>query len=441
MSELSDLRFIDTFIPDINGVLRGKRLPAFDLQKLQSSGLQLPNSVFSTEVTGITVGLSELGLEEGDPDYPCRLVPGTLCRSPWEEGVGQAMFTMLDSSGAEFFADPQTVLSNVLRQYSKQGLRPVLALELEFYLTEIDNETSQPELPHSPVSGARETNVQVYGLTEVWDFKAFLNDVANYCEIQGIDASAASSEYAPGQFEINLNHTDNVMLACAHAIMLKNVVRQTATKHGFCATFMPKPFPDRTGNGCHIHVSVLDQQGDNIFQDEDETGSHSLHQSVAGLLDSMVDCTAIFAPGANSYRRFVKGGYAPTQLSWGVNNRTVAVRIPMSSPAARRIEHRVAGADVNPWLLCACVLGGMLDGINKQMQPPARNLGDAYSQDLPRLPDNWNDALDSFSCSEFAAQILGEGFVALYHGVKQFEHQQFQRIITPAEYQWYLRRI
>ena len=436
-----DFQFVDAFIPDLNGVLRGKRLPGAALPKLLEQGMQLPNSVFSTEITGATVGLSELGLEDGDPDYPCVVVPATVAPSPWEPGVGQAMLRMLNRDGEAFFADPQTVLSGVLKRYRARSLTPVLALELEFYLTEIENETSTPRLPHSPVSGAREAGIQVYGLTEVWDFRAFLDDVARHCEAQGIDASAASSEYAPGQFEVNLNHTRDVERASAHAIMLKNVIRHTAERHGFCATFMPKPFSGRTGNGCHIHVSVLDEAGRNLFADADETGSDALKYAIAGLLTSMPDCTAIFAPGANSYRRFVKGEFAPTQQSWDVNNRTVALRIPMSEPEARRVEHRVAGADVNPWLLCATVLAGILHGIDTGDLPPPRNQGDAYAQDIPRLPDTWKDALELFETSAFQREFLGPAFVTLYAGVKQYERQAFERIVTAADYQWYLRRV
>jgi glutamine synthetase len=208
-----------------------------------------------------------------------------------------------------------------------------------------------------------------------------------------------------------------------------------------CATFMPKPFADNAGNGCHIHVSVLDADGHNIFADEDESGSVRLHQAVAGLIDTMPDCTALFAPGANSYRRLVKGAFAPVHRSWDVNNRTVALRIPAGDVASRRVEHRVAGADVNPWLLVAGVLAGIHHGIVRELEPPPRVQGNAYAQELPGLPETWKESLDLFAASDFVEDYLGRDFRTLYAGVKEHERRMFDREVTALEYQWYLRRI
>ncbi len=437
---LDGMNHVDALIPDINGILRGKRLSMEEFDKLLHEGIQLPGTVFTTDITGATVNFEDRGLLIGDPDHLCRMSTATLCPSPWEQGLAQVMMGMYTLEGEPFFADPRHVLERVLDRFRAQGLSPVVALELEFFLTEYDGTRFRPRPPRSPVSGERESTVQVYGMTELWDFSGFLGDVEKYCRIQGVPASAASSEYAPGQFEVNLYHTDDVGLACEHAVMLKQVIRQAAASHDMCASFMAKPFPDHAGNGCHIHVSVLDDQGRNIFAAEDEAGSEALLSAIGGLAETMPDCTALFAPGANSYRRLVKGAFAPVHRSWGVNNRTVALRVPAGGPESRRVEHRVAGADVNPWLLTASVLAGIHHGLSGSIVPPPRVTGNAYQMDLPGLPETWRESLQLFGESEFIGNYFGAEFQAVYHRIKEHERNLFDREITPTEYQWYLRR-
>lgn len=432
---------IDALLPDINGVFRGKRLSIDELPKLRDYGLQLPGTIFTTDITGATVGFEDLGWLIGDPDLLCRPSAETLCPVPWDPGVAQVLLSMHTLEGEPFFADPRHVLAGVLRRFHEQGLRPVLAMELEFYLTEYDGGRLKPHPPKSPLTGEREWGIQVYGMTEVWDFRDFLGDIERFCQAQGVPAAAASSEYAPGQFEVNLNHTDDVMLACEHVLMLKHIIRHAAVARDMCATFMPKPYADRAGNGCHIHVSVLDGNGRNVFADESDAGSEVLGHAIGGLLETMPDCTALFAPGANSYRRLVKGAFAPVHQSWDVNNRTVALRIPVGDVESRRVEHRVAGADVNPWLLTAAVLAGMHHGMTRRLEPPARVEGNAYKQDLPAIPETWKDALDLFSASAFIEEYLGGDFQTVFGRVKEHERRLFEREVTPLEYQWYLRRI
>lgn len=438
---LDGLRHVDALIPDLNGVFRGKRLSVEEFDKLRDGGLQLPGTVFTTDITGATVSFEDRGWLVGDPDLLCRHSEPTLCPVPWDEGVAQVLMSMYTLDGEPFFADPRHVLERVLARFRARGLSPVMAMELEFYLTEYDGRALAPRPPRSPGSGEREWGIQVYGMTEIWDFRDFLGDVERYCRAQGVPAAAASSEYAPGQFEVNLLHGDDIVLACEHVLMLKHIIRHAAAAHDMCATFMPKPFAEGAGNGCHVHVSVLDADGANIFADDDEAGSAALHHAIAGLLDTMPDCTAIFAPGANAYRRLVKGAFAPVQQSWDVNNRTVALRIPAGDPASRRVEHRVAGADVNPFLLAAGVLAGIHHGLERAVEPPPRVEGNAYRQSLPSLPETWKEALDHFSASDFVVDYLGADFATVFSRVKEHERRMFEREITPLEYQWYLRRI
>jgi len=434
------IRKVDALIADLNGIFRGKRLPASDMEKVLEHGLQLPGTIFNTDITGATVDLEHRGILVGDPDLLCRPVLSSLCPTPWSSGTAQVFMSMSELDGRPYFGDPRQRLNAVLEGLKAEGLYPVVALELEFYLTEYRGEAVSPAMPHSPSSGEREWGIQVYGMNELWDFAEVLDEIAAYCEIQGVPASAASSEYAPGQFEINLNHTNDVAGACDQALKLKSIVRQAAQKFGYTASFMPKPFADQAGNGCHVHMSLLDAEGRNLFSAPEESGSTALKHAIGGLLDTMTDATAIFAPGANAYRRLVRGAFAPVQKTWDVNNRTVAVRIPASDAEARRLEHRVAGADVNPYLLCACVLGGIQYGMRNRIEPPARVAGNAYRQDHEEIPDNWHEALSAFQISDFYRGLLGGDFVDLYTAVKSHEKQLFENIITPTEYLWYLRR-
>ena len=435
---LNKVRHIDALIPDLNGVFRGKRVPVENWAKIESYGLQLPGTVFSTDICGTTKGLEDQGILIGDPDLLCKPSLSTLCNTPWFENIAQVIMSMYQLDGSPYYADPRHCLQKVLDRLTQMQLSPVIALELEFYLTEYDGATQTVALPRSPHSGERDENIQVYGMTELWDYAAFLGDVERFCGVQNVDATAASSEYSPGQFEINLNHTSDVLSACEQALLLKNIVRHAANRHGFEATFMPKPFAENAGSGCHIHVSVLDAGGNNIFSSDDKTGSPALKKAIAGLLDSMPDCMAIFAPGANSYRRFIAGHFAPIDNNWDVNNRTVAVRIPVSDSQSRRLEHRMAGADVNPFLLCASVFAGIHHGLTEDIKLPARTT-ESHQVDS-RIPTEWQRAQHVFSNSEFCKKYFGVDFVKIFAAVKQQEFDIFNKTITPLELQWYLRR-
>ena len=175
-----------------------------------------------------------------------------------------------------------------------------------------------------------------------------LGDIQDACRAQGVPADAATAEYAAGQYEINLRHVDDAMRAADHAIMLKHAIKGVAARHRIAATFMAKPFGTQTGSGMHLHMSLLDRDGRNLFAGTDAAGSDLLRWAIGGMGATLADFTAIFAPNANSFRRLQPGAYAPLAATWGYNNRTVALRVPAGSIAATRVEHRSAGADAHP---------------------------------------------------------------------------------------------
>ncbi|NAX23588.1 glutamine synthetase [Vibrio sp. V39_P1S14PM300] len=431
-----DVTTVDLILFDMNGVVRGKRINTPQLGKVVEQGICLPASVFALDICGETVEETGLGFEKGDGDCICKLVPDSLQLIPWQESSAQAIVTMYEPDGQQpFFADPRHVLTQQLEKLQQSGYQPCVAVELEFYLQDQQSdEAGNPQPPIMPLSGDRMTQTQVYSLEELDEFKAFLDEVISACHEQGIPAENISAEYAPGQFEVNLKHTTDVLLACDQAMLLKRVVRSVAKKHGFYANFMAKPYTDYAGNGCHIHISLLDESGLNVFGSDEKQLLHA----VAGTLNHLEECMAVFAPNANSYRRLQPNMFVPLHATWGWDNRTVAVRIPASGESDKRIEHRLSGADVNPYLTVAVLLASILDGIKQQSQAPEPIDGDATLLDLPSLPISWDGALQAFAASEFLRKSLGEEFCKVYLAAKKHEQERFSAQVSPLEYQWYL---
>jgi glutamine synthetase len=270
-----------------------------------------------------------------------------------------------------------------------------------------------------------------------------LSEIASACEAQGVPTGAALAEFGPSQWEVNLRHVADAREACDQAIRFKRIVKGVAHRNGVEATFMAKPYADAPGSGMHLHVSVLDRGGANVFASDDVLGNDLLKSAAAGLVETMGDGMAIFAPNANSYRRLRPELYVPMNATWGYNNRGVAVRVPVSGPSDRRLEHRVAGADANPYLVAASVLAGMLHGIEKKLVPPAPLVGNAYTQRLaaPRLPGDWASALTRFGASGFLREYFGERFVTLYELTRRGEMQDFNSRISALDYAWYLEQV
>jgi glutamine synthetase len=384
-----------------------------------------------------------LGFEKGDADNFCFPVPGTLTLTGWRTGAGaQLLMTMLDDDGTRFYADPRVVLGNVVDRFAELGLTPVVAVELEFYLLDTErDERGRPQPPRSPITGQRESSTQVYGMAELDDYTEFMDEVRRIADIQGVPADTAVSEYAPGQYEVNLSHLPDAIRACDHAIMLKRIVKRAANSLGMEATFMAKPYPEQSGSGMHVHVSLLDEQGNNILAGTDESGSEALRWVAGGLMETMSESMALLAPNANSYRRFQPDSFVPLAPTWGVNNRTVAIRVPAGDLQATRVEHRVAGADANPYLVMAAVLIGVHRGMTKKLDPGAPVVGNAGEQVERELPSGWLHAVEAFEESEVMTEYLGEKFMNVYAACKRFERESFASHVTSLEYQWYLRTV
>ncbi len=442
LARIDPLEQIDLLLPDMNGLLRGKRIARSALEKVYKNGVCLPMSLIATDITGNTVEETGLGYDIGDEDRICRPVAGSLRPIPWQaRPMAQLLLSMEDAGGEPFAANPRQVLARVLQRYTERGLTPVVAVELEFYL--LDTEllpNGRPQTSRNPATGARNDTTQVYYLQDLNDYQAFTDAVAAACIAQGIPADTAVAEYAPGQFEINLCHRADALGACDDALLLKRVIKEVAAQQGMQASFMAKPFVDQAGSGAHIHVSLLDRNGDNIFACTPESPAPALLHGIAGLQRSSREAMLLFAPHANSYRRFVLNAFVPLNDCWGFNNRTVALRIPYSDPANVRIEHRIAGADANPYLITAAILAGILDGLDHPADPGPPVTGNAYEQtELREL--YWRDTINDFLASDFIARHLGSDFRHIYGQQKLKELRSFNREVTDLEYRWYLRAL
>lgn len=424
-------------LTDLNGTFRGKRLPVAQAKKIGEGGLRMPLSAAVIDVWGRDIEESELVFEAGDADGICQATGRGVMPCNWTDTpTGLLQVTLETEDGKPFLADCRQALADIVARFAAKGLRPVVATELEFYLTDVSAATPQP--PIAPGTDRRLSYDNVLSVTELGEFSAFLDEAYAACEAQGIPADAAISENGAGQFEINLLHCDDPLRAADDAVLFKHLVRGIARKHGFAATFMAKPYGDMAGNGMHVHFSLIDEDGNNVFDNGGEEGTEVLQQAVAGLLATMQENTLIFAPHANSYRRLRPGSHAPTGVAWGYENRTAAIRIPGGSPKARRIEHRVAGGDSNPYLVLAALLGGALLGIEDEMTPAAPQTGDIYSAEVPSLPTDWPSAIAAFETGGHVSRIFTPLYQRLIVQAKRQELHTFLSHVTEFEYNTYL---
>ncbi|MDD7969789.1 glutamine synthetase family protein [Roseinatronobacter alkalisoli] len=399
------LQNIRIAIPDLNGQARAKRVPAVQYDKLMRGEAKMPLSALNLDIWGNDIADSPLLFQTGDADGFLRPTERGLLPMPWiGPDAGLLPMSMYHEDGRPFAGDARHALAQVVARLQARGLTAVTATELEFYL--IDDSGPEYLPPASPISGRRAMGSATLSLRMLDEFNAFFDALYDGCDAMGIDADTATSEAGPGQFEINLNHGSDPMKMADDTWVFKLLVRRLARQHGMAASFMAKPYAGASGSGLHLHASLLDSDGANIFDNGGHDGSTALHNAIAGTLSSMSDATLIFAPHANSYARLVPGAHAPTAIAWAYENRTASVRVPLGSPKARRLEHRVAGGDVNPYLLMAVVLGGMLLGLEDGLAPPSPITGDAYAQDLPQIPATWSDALTAFEESALMRRIF-----------------------------------
>lgn len=431
--DLSSLKTIRIAACDVNGQMRGKRMPAALAAKLGDGSARMPLSTLNVDIWGRDVENSPLVFETGDADGILKPSDRGPVPMPWLDNPSALIPMVMETEdGAPFLGDPRQVLAQVLARYTARGWQVLAATEMEFNL--VDDSGAEPGPPAHPHTGRKLAQQSVLSVAELDAFDAFFTDLYEGADEMGIPAQSAISEAGLGQFEINLNHQD-ALRAADDAWLFKALVKGLARKHGLAATFMAKPYAQEAGNGMHVHFSVVDETGCNVFDDGTATGSALLHQAVAGCLAAMPASTLIFAPHGNSYERLVPGAHAPTGAAWAYENRTAAIRIPSGNPKARRIEHRTAGGDINPYLMLSVVLGAAMLGIEDAMVPPPASTGNIYDiADLPQLAADWESAITLFEENELMARILPKMMIRNLAMTKRQELAGFAAM--PQERHW-----
>lgn len=427
------VQWIDAFIFDMNGIPRGKRIRHCDLLGVVKSGLMMPSSVFIMDPLGNCVEETGRLWETGDHDHQCHLLGGTLVPVPVGDGRHGQVVMVIEGKDE---LDPRDVLAKQVEGLTRTGQTPVAAVELEFYVTKAPANgvfaLHQPEGlsddPRRPLT---------FGFEEMDALSPFIDDVYRICEVQGLPVDAVMKESGPGQFEINLKHRTDVLAAALDGLLLKRAVKAAARAHQLQATFMAKPHHDWAGSGMHIHVSIRDRTGQNLFAGDPI--SPLFRHALGGMCQTMADFMAVWAQSANAYRRYVPKAYVSMAAVWGFNNRTVALRIPRGNGAATRVEHRIAGADANPCLVMAAILAGIRHGIANAIDPGPAVDGNSELIDAPPLPTAWVNALDLFQRSSVVREAFGPLFQEVFSRLKQAERSNFERIVTPLDHLWYSR--
>ena len=422
----NEIQDVEAFVPDMAGAARGKLIPA---TKFGTGELKLPEGIFAQTITGNYVDNKD---NVEDRDMLLRPDPATLRPVPWMTDPTASIF--LDCyrrDGSPVETSPRRVLRNVLQLYEEKGWTPVVAPEVEFYLINPHSDANLEVEPPEGRLGWTETSKQPYSIDTMNDFDPFINDIYAYCEAQGIRIDTLSQEMGPAQFELNFFHGDAVDLA-DQVFLFKRTVREAAIAHEMHATFLAQPISNEAGSALHIHQSVVDSKGNNIFSNKDGSDTELFTSYVGGLQKYMRDALLIFAPYANSYRRFLNYWASPVNLAWAVDNRTAGLRVPDAGPEARRVENRLAGSDVNPYLVLAATLACGYLGMTEGASPDKPIEGSAY--DLPfSLHRFMYEAIDAFEGSDAMRNTLGEKFVSLYASIKKDECREFQEIVTPWE--------
>lgn len=425
---------IECLVPDLTGVARGKILPR--VKFTDDRGMRLPEVVLGMTVTGNTPerdAAYERAISSIDRDMILKADPTTITMVPWAvDPTAQVIHDCYYADGRLVDFAPRSVLRRVLKLYEQRGWKPVVAPELEFYLTA---KNIDPDLPlKAPIgrSGRAETSRQVYSIDAVNEFDPLFEDIYDYCEMMNLDVDTLIHEIGAGQMEINFQHGEPLGLA-DKVFYFKRTLREAALKHDMYATFMAKPMAGEPGSAMHVHQSVVDaESGKNIFSNDDGAPSALFQQYIGGLQRYMPSAMAIVAPYVNSYRRIVRETAAPINLQWGIDNRTVGFRVPVSGSQDRRIENRVIGADANPYLALAITLACGYLGMTEALEPSAMVEGNAY--DMPvELPQGLSEAITLLRREDRLRDVLGERFIDVYTAVKELEHREFMQVISPWE--------
>lgn len=433
------LEEVECVIPDLAGTARGKAMPG---RKFKADApIYLPISLFYQTISGEYV---DMEIENQWLEKDVVLIPdlSTATAVPWaEDPTVQIICDMKLREGGDLEIAPRNVLRRVLQRYDEAGLKPIVAPELEFYLTKPNVDPNEPIEPPVGRTGRRGVSSQVYSMSAVDEYGQVIDTIYDFAEAQGLQIDTVIQEGGAGQIEINLQHGDPLQLA-DQVFFFKRTIREAALKHGIFATFMAKPIRDEPGSAMHIHQSVLDKAtGKNVFSNPDGSASEVFSHFIGGSQKYLMQAVPLVAPYVNSYRRItVDGQSAPSNLEWAADNRTTGLRVPHSGPEARRLENRVIGMDCNPYIAIATSLACGLLGIQNRIEPRPQALNEVWEAE-DNLPPGLNSALALFEEASELREMLGEEFCQLYYDIKQAENEEYQREISPWERQHLLLNV
>lgn len=442
-----DIEAIDIVLVDVNGVGRGKIIRRHELEGFYKGGRHLPISILGLDITGEDVHETGLIWDSGDGDLRAWPIPGTLVplhgTSPRR---AQVLMSMYGLDGALMTSDPRHALARQVEAFAARGLHPAGAFELEFFLLANERDMDGGVQPaRAVVDGRRSGKTEVYSVDHLHGMEPLFSDIYAAAREQGIPAETVISEYAPGQYELTLNYRRDILRAADDLIMLKRLVRAQARRHGVTACFMAKPIEAYAGSGMHLHVSLRDGEGRNVFAEaEGDGGEPRLLHALGGLAATMGESMLVFAPHANSWRRFVARSYAPIAPTWGVNNRSVALRVPAGDARNRRIEHRPSGVDANPYLVAATVLAGIAKGLDEALDPGPETTGNGYEAAAgagPAMPTDWRSAIEAAKASAFLKDALGADLHRTFTAIKQAEYLRVARTVSELDYNLYLHEV
>ena len=421
---------VECIIADLPGIARGKAVPASKFAR--QDYFHLPDSIFFQTITG---DWGEAAGDEGfiEKDMTLRPDMSTASAAPWTgDWTLQVIHDAYDRDGVPVPFAPRNVLKRVVQLYRDKGWEPVVAPEMEFFLIARNLDPARDIEPMVGRSGRPAAARQAYSMTAVDEFGPVIDDIYDFAEAQGFEIDGITQEGGAGQLEINLRHGDPVKLA-DEVFYFKRLIREAALRHDCFATFMAKPIEHEPGSAMHIHHSLLDiETGQNLFSGPQGGDTDAFFYFIAGMQNHLPEALAVMAPFVNSYRRYVKDHAAPINLSWARDNRTTGIRIPLSSPDARRVENRIAGMDCNPYLGIAASLACGYLGLIEERRPDAQFRGDAYEGegDIPRV---LGSALDLFDGAKSLHDVLGPEFARVYSIVKRAEYEEFLAVISPWE--------
>jgi glutamine synthetase len=411
---------------DMQGRLQGKRMVARhfvdDVAEHEAEGC---NYLLAVDVEMNTVeGYAMSSWEGGYGDFVFKPDLSTLRPVPWHPATVLCLADLQWHDGAPVTASPRQILRRQLDRLDERGWEAVAATELEFILFRDTYEAAW----HKGYAGLEPANLYNvdYSLVGTARVEPLLRRIRNEMSAAGMAVEDAKGECFPGQHEVNLRYADALTAADTH-VVYKTGAKEIAAQEGMALTFMAK-FDEREGNSCHIHLSVRGQDGTPVFAQEPKI----FDGFVAGLLAGLRELTLLFAPNVNSYKRYAHGSFAPTAVAWGRDNRTCSLRVVGHGPGLR-VENRVPGGDVNPYMALAGMIAAGLRGIEQELELEPAFEGSAYESDKERVPSTLREARDLFAGSELAREAFGEDVVAHYVNAADVELRAFEAVVTDWE--------